>query len=137
MLDLSRALVFKKFDRSSENWYRWLWEAFFFFYLLSKKSVATLSFELSVCSWTNKLSIFSTRERILYPRVVNMERSCSISNTSSTSLVEGRVGGVLSSSSWSSLFSLFPPSITLAMMSSANDSAHRFGWMTSLFNAIS
>ena len=48
-----------------------------------------------------------------------MERSCSVSNMSSTSLVEGRVGGALFSSSWSSSLSSFSPSITSAMISSS------------------
>ena len=119
MFDLSRVRVFEKFDKNSKNWHRWLWEAFFFFYLLLKKSVTTLCFKLSIHSQTNKLSMFSTRERISTPRVLNMERFCSLSNASSTSLVEGRVARVLSSLSWSSSLSLFSPSITSAMISSS------------------
>ena len=94
--------------------------------------------------------MFSTREWISSPHVLNMDRSCSASNASSNSLVEGRVGGVLSSSSWSSSISSFSPSITSAMISSSlekeadvttslsratNYSADRYGWMESLSNS--
>ena len=64
-----------------------------------------LQFKLSIHSWNKKLSMFSTKEQILFLRVLNIERSCSISNTSSTSLVKGHTGGILSSSSWSSSLS--------------------------------
>ena len=97
--DISRVRVFEKFDKNSKNWHRWLSEAFFFFYLLLKKSFTTFCFKLSTHSRSNKFSMFSTRERLSSPRVLNMERPCSVSITSSTSLVEGPVGGVLSSSS--------------------------------------
>ena len=144
MFDLWRVWFFEKFAKNSKNWHRWLWESFFFFYLLLKKYVTTLCFKLSIRSRTNKLFMFSTRERISSPCVLNMERSWSVSNASSISEVEGRVGGVLSSTSWSSLLSSFSASITSAMISSslekeanvttslsrsANESAYRFGWM--------
>ena len=137
------------FDINSKNWHRWLWESSFF-YLLLKKSVTTHYFKLSIHSRSNKLSMSSTRGRISSPRVLNMERPCSVSNVSSTSLVERRVGGVRSSSSWSSSLSSSYPLITSAMISpslekepdvtislsrSANDSPERFGWMTSLSNS--
>ena len=114
------------------------------FSLILKKLVTTFCFKLSIRSRTNKLSMLSTRERIPSPCVLNIEISWSVSNASSTSLVEGRVGGVLSSSSWSSLLSSFSLSITLAMISSSlekeadvstslsrstNDWADRFGWI--------
>ena len=121
--------------------------SFLLFYLLLKKSLTTLCFKLSIYSRTNKLSMFSTRKRILFPRVLNRERSCSVCNASSTLIVKGRVGGVLSLPYWSSWFSSFFPSIILVMISSslekeadvttsisrsANDSADRFGWAASL-----
>ena len=89
-----------------------------FFLLLSsfEKVIYNTLLKLSICSRTNKLSMFITREWISSPRLLNMVKSCSVSNAFSASLVEGRVGGVLSSSSWSSSLSSFSPSITSAMI---------------------
>ena len=147
MFDLSKVRVFKNFDKNSKNWHRWLWEAFVFFYLLLKKSVTTLCFKLSIRSRSNNLSMFSTREWISSSCILKMERSCSVSNASTTSLVEGRVGSLFSSSSWSSSLSSFSLSIirrrhhhyqrkkTTTLFRSANDSAERFGWIASLSNS--
>ena len=63
--------------------------------------------------------MFSSRERISSPCVLNIKRSGSVSNSSSTLLVEGRVGGALSSSCRSSFLSSVSPSIALAMISSS------------------
>ena len=144
MFDLSRVRVFKNFDKNSKNWHRWLWEAFVFFYLLLKKSVTTLCFKLSIRSRSNNLSMFSTRNWISFSCILKMERSCSVSNASTTSLVEGRVGSLFSSSSWSSSLSSFSLSITSAKTSSLSEKednytiqiSKRFSWKVWLNSII-
>ena len=88
--------------------------------------------------------MFSTREWISSSCILKMERSCSVSNASTTSLVEGRLGGLFSSSSWSSSLSSFSLSITLAKTSSLSEKEDnytiqirkRFSWKVWLNSII-